>query len=253
MRSPSRPGLAPAILLLLVVAGCVSVPRQSPEARAVELLSASPPPPGRTCQISPLPETLPSPEQLVEVDALRADLGAYLGERQIGPGFVLMSMGYDRFGSNIRRVVIEHDVGTAAADSIQRLVFKHRRTLDEAERDWGVRLRIGVDEAMRLEVGRSEVCAPRPRDAGLAMAMEQTMGAGTRFRGGIRESTIWVRLLVNPQGQVMGATVERGIVGGALMEQRIIDHVRSFFFEPALNDGDPVSGYVSIPLVVRER
>jgi hypothetical protein len=250
-----HPWLRHASLGLLLLAGaCASAPRQAPEARSAELLSSNPPPPGRVCRVVQHPETLPAAELLVDVDALRADVREYMEAEELRSGHVLLSMGYDRFGSNIRRAVIEHSITATAADSIQKLVFTHRRTLEPSEGDWGVRMRIDLDDPPRFDVGRSERCAPRPRDTMLALAMETTMGgSATRYRNGFRESTIWVRLLVNPHGQVTNASVERGIVSGAMLEQRILDHVRSFFFEPALEDGQPASGYVSIPLVVRER
>lgn len=258
MRPPSP--LAALLLgaAVLGLPGCAPNPRlaSAPEARSAELLSSRPAPVGRTCRVTGFPETLPAAEQLVDREALLADLAglAPAPVSRDGTPYVLLSMGYDRFGINVRRAVIEHDVGAAVADSVQKLVFAHRRTLDEGDHDWGVRLRVSlVEGGGRLEVGRMEVCAPRPRDSLLAMAAESPFTGGTRVRGGYRESTVWVRLQVGPNGTVTGAAVERGIVAGMALEQRIFDHVRSLFFEPALQDGQPVSGTISIPVLVRER
>jgi len=254
MRSRPWIRLASLALALSATAGCASrAPTLSPEARSAELLSATPPPAGRTCQVIATPADLPAADRLVEVDALAADLGDLRLEPRDAAGYVLLTMGYDRFGSNIRRTVIEHNVRKEVADSVQKLVFKHRRTADEGEDDWGVRLRIDLDGPPRFAVGRQEFCAPRPRDHAVALAMETTMGAGTRMRDGYRESTLWVRLWVAPSGTVTRAAVERGIVSGLSLEQRVFDYVRTLFFEPALADGHPVTGTISVPVRVLER
>jgi hypothetical protein len=256
MRSPAWIGPTLLGLVFAALTGCSMKPVNTltPEARAAELLSARPAPLGRTCQILAYPAVLPRAEELVEREALLADLAAVAPPEAVAP-YVLLTMGYDRYGINIRRAVIEHNVGAALADSVQKLVFKHRRTTDEAEQEWGVRLRIDLVGDPRFEVGRQEVCAPRPRDSVLAQAITNaaTFGSGTRIRDGFRESTVWVRLQVSPSGSVTGAAVERGIVAGLALEQRIFDHVRALFFEPALQDGHPVSGSISIPVRVRER
>ncbi|MBA4156945.1 MAG: hypothetical protein H0X65_05660 [Gemmatimonadetes bacterium] len=241
---------------LLVLSACASAPQASTsEARRAELLSAQASQPGRSCYVVDTPEELPAADVLVDSAALVRDLATLPRTEQDSAGYVLLSMGYDRFGANIRRAVIEHDVSTAAADSVQKLVFNHRRAVEEGEAqgDWGVRLRIDLDGSPHLQVGRQERCAPRPRDSALAMAMQTTHGTGTRYRGGVRESTVWVRLFVSPQGTVTGAALERGFVQGAMMEQRILDYVRSIFFEPAREDGFPSSGTITIPLTVRQR
>jgi hypothetical protein len=246
--------LAPAGLLALGLGGCAA-PRaaQSPEARSAELLSHSSAPARRHCRIVETPAQVPDPAMLVDVEGLAADLAALPLQHTDSVRYALLSMGYDRFGANIRRDLIEHTLPVAVADSVQKLVFKHRRPVDESDGDWGVRLRLTFDEPLRLETGRQEFCAPRPRDSALALAMETTVGSGTRLRNGLRERTVWVRLFVDSRGTVTNATIERGIVPNSNLEWRIFEHVRTYFFEPALADGRPVTGTVSIPVVVRER
>jgi hypothetical protein len=253
MRSLSRIGAALLGTVVLAFAGCASAPKTSPEARSAELLSSRPSPMGRVCRTIEFPAQLPAAGELLDMEPLAADLAELRGA--LGDtSYALFSMRYDKFGTNIRRAVIEHNLGAALADSVQKLVFKHRQTLPESDGEWGVRMRIGLGpSAPKLEVGRQEICAPRPRDSHLAMAMENTFGASTRYRSGYRESTVWVRLLVSPQGTVSGASIERGLIPTLGIEQRIFDHVRGFFFEPALEDGHPVSGSISVPVVVRLR
>lgn len=236
-----------------VLAGCASAPRADPALRSAELLSERSSGPGRICEVVDRPERLPAADALVDSAALRADIVALLQASEDSTGYVLFSMAFDKHGTNIRRAVIEHDVRPVLADSLQKLVFKHRRTVEESDGDWGVRLRIGLAESPRFDVGRQERCAPRPRDGSLARAIETASlyGTGTRYRGGVRETTVWVRLQIGPSGNVTGAAIERGIVGGTAVEQRIYDFVRTLFFDPALEDGFPTTGYLSIPLVVR--
>jgi hypothetical protein len=252
MNSPA-PLAAILLATLLTAAGCAPAHTVTPAERASALLSSQPPPPGRVCRIDPTPDVLPPVDLLLDTRALTDDLAALPLEGREASGYAILSMGYDPFGSNIRRVMIENDLRAETADSIQKLVFHHRRTVGRAEREWGVRLRIDLDDPARLTVGRQERCAPRPRDSLMALAMETTFGSGVRNRGGYRESTVWVRLMINPSGSVAGAAVERGLVSGVGMEQRIFDYVRSLFFDPALEDGQPVPGMVSVPLVLRER
>lgn len=253
MRSTLLPSFVPLGAALLVLSACASTPTPTSDAPREELLSAQVSQLGRSCHVADTPEELPPADALVDSAALVRDLATLPRTERDSTGYVLLSMGYDRFGANIRRAVIEHNISALAADSLQKLVFKHRRTAEEGEDDWGVRLRVDLDGAPHLRVGRQERCAPRPRDSALAMAIQNTHGTGTRYRGGVRERTVWVRLFVSPQGTVTGAVLERGVVQGARMEQRILDYVRTLFFDPAREDGFPSSGTISIPLVVRQR
>jgi hypothetical protein len=251
----SRMLAAPLAVLVLLGSGCASAPRLSPEQRAAELLTSRPPPAGRLCVISPTPAALPQAGELVDVEALRADLNGVVEPDPRGQRYALFSMGYDRFGSNIRRALIEHNLGASVADSVQALVFKHRRSVEEAEEDWGLRMRIAFAEEPTFAVGRQELCEPRPRDnsVGQAILTESTFGTTTRVRNGRREHRLWVRLLVGPQGTVKGAKIERGIVTSSHLEYQIYNHVRSLFFEPATADGIPVDGSISIPVFVLAR
>lgn len=239
--------------LLATVVGCATArPSYDTVAREV-LLSERTSPPGRSCRVNELPATLPSASDLVEEPELRAAIRDLVGEGQREGQYVLLSMAYDPFGSNIRREVIEHNVPNAVADSVQKLVFSLRRSLPEAEQGWGVRLRIEPAEPVRLRVGRQELCDPVPRDPNLAYAIQHAYGPSSRVRGSARETRLWVRLTVGPRGTVVGAQVERGVAGNSMVVQQVLDYVRSFFFHPALEDGFPTTGTISVPITVRDR
>jgi hypothetical protein len=239
--------------LLAATTGCATT-RPSYDAAAREaLLSERAPPSGRACRISTIPATLPEPSDLVEEQELTAAIRDLLGDRQRDDDYVLFSMAYDRFGSNIRREVIEHNVPDAVADSVQKLVFALRKSLPEAEVGWGVRLRIDTAEPVTLRVGRQELCDPVPRDASLAYAIQQAHGPSRRVRGSVRETRLWIRLTVGPRGTVVGAQVERGAVGSTILVQQVLEYVRTFFFHPALEDGFPTTGTISVPITVRDR
>jgi hypothetical protein len=239
-------------LTVAVLSGCASG-RARPEAfDRAELLSERTSPLGRSCRVAEFPATLPTTAELVDEAALVAETRELVGDRPSREGYVLFSMAYDRFGSNIRRTVIEHDISSSVADSIQKLVFAHRETLDEAPRDWGLRLRMEIGDSIRFRVGRQELCDPAPRDANLAYAMQHTYGSGFRMRGRVRENLVWMRLTVGPRGTVTSAEVERGTVGNTVLLQSLLEYVRSFFFYPALEDGMPTTGTISVPITIRE-
>ncbi|HEX6037274.1 hypothetical protein, partial [Longimicrobium sp.] len=109
----------------------------------------------------------------------------------------------------------------------------------------------------RLRVGRTEVCAPRLRsgeDNGFGVA---AAGGGW---GDVRDAfappavaemydpaTIWVRVALDSRGNVTDARLERGL-GRRAYEMRLLNYVRTISFIPAMEDGYPVPGQLSMPL-----
>jgi len=202
----------------------------------------------RQCEVSPLPARLPAAAVLVDSAALSRDVVS--ARRDQDRGYVLLSLAYDTTGLNIRRAVIEHNVRPLLADSIQQLVFEHRRELDEDEA-LGVRLRIDVGEEVAMRVGRQELCPPVPLDPALETALVHFRSTGTRYRGGQRERTVWVRTYVSAYGTVTASRVERGGLGGVDFERSIFDFVRRYSFRPATIDGMPVAGEILVPVRIR--
>jgi hypothetical protein len=200
------------------------------------------------CHPEEFPETLPTPDMLVDTAALGADIAALAAAHQGMAGFVVLSMGYQRDGINLRRAVIEHSLSPSQADSIQKLVFAHRETLPESQRERGARLRIDIDGGIAYGVDRREYCAPRPRDPDIESAMRSFIGAGVRYRGGRREQVVLLRALIHPSGYVESVTVVRGGISGSTLERELLFYMQQFSFSPATLDGFPTHGHVEVPV-----
>lgn len=239
---------------LLAFAACSTYTGAAPGRAA--LLSDAPAPVGRPCRPSGVPEQLPSANALVDSAALTARVAELWRQAGSPAGHALLAMGYDAGGMNVRRDVIEHRLTDALADTLQRLVFAHRRSVGPAPHEWGVRMRMDLGgEQPVLRVGRREVCAAQPRDA--AMAAFSSFG-GPSFAD-VRErqappgllaaspGTIWVRVALDAGGNVMEARVERTMTRG-LWENRVLSYVRGISFVPATEDGLPVPAQLMFPL-----
>ena len=185
----------------------------------------------------------------------------YVGTSYIGAylitdpaGHVLIGMRYDERGVNVRRAVIERQVPAALADTLQKLVFAYRRALPQAEREWGVRLRMDLGEQPVMRVGRSLVCAPRARDpaAGFGNSVADASFGDVRQSApspGLAESSgaVWVRVVLDAGGNVTDARVERTAIRAAA-EQQVLRYVRNISFIPATEDGYPVPGQLTFAL-----
>lgn len=210
----------------------------------------------RACRVSSHPRVLPPADSLVDSAALVAAAAELWLAAGRPSGHVLYGLRFDREGLNVRRDVIEHRVGPAQADTLQKLAFAHRRQVDPADAEWSVRLRLDLGETPRLRVGRTEICQPRLRSG--------TMGGfGTAMGGGwgdVRDanappalsemydpSTVWVRVALDSRGNVTEARLERSL-GRRTYEMRVLNYVRTISFIPAMEDGYPVPGELSMPL-----
>ena len=246
----------PTLIAVLVVAAACVVPRHTRETDRSSLLSAQAGPSDRSCRIAEQPTVLPPVDELVDSAALHGAIEPLRNAEGFSPGHVLLSMAYDRFGSNIRRAVIEHTVSQSVADSLQRLIFSHRKTAATGE-EWGVRLRIDLTDSLRFRVGRRELCPPMLRNRAIASPLGDIAGGRDRFEpsaGGSgvatgTESTVWVRLLIAPDGSVADARFDRGIPS-RIGEERLLNYVRMLDFEPALDDGIPVPDWLDLQLRV---
>jgi TonB family protein len=209
------------------------------------------------CRVSGYPKALPSADAVVDSAAFTAAAAELWRASGQPAGHVLLGLRFDRGGLNVRRDVIEHRVDQALADSLQRLAFAHRRRVEPADEEWSVRLRLDVGEAPRLRVGRTEVCAPRLRGgAGGGWGSSTAMTGWSDGRGAFAQlavsemtdpSTIWVRVALDARGNVTEARVERSL-GRRMNEMRVLNYVRTISFVPAMEDGYPVPGQLSMPL-----
>lgn len=241
-----------AALLVALAAATAACATARPAPRA-SLLSDSPPAYDRSCSVADAPAELPEPEALVDAAALRADAARLWNAAGRPAGHVLFSLRYDPQGVNIRRAVIEHSVSGALADSLQALVFAHRRETTPAPGEWGVRLRVDLGETPALRVGRREVCRPAPRDVRPRLA-----NVGFDVRDGYASmftqpsmsdmSLVWVRVRLDERGFVTDARIERSLVRGQSTEMRLLNYVRTLTFHPAREDGYPVPGEASFPI-----
>lgn len=242
--SPPLRLLAPAALLA-ALGGCAALGMRSvpPDPSLLTESRAARP---RECRPVEVPAELPRPEHLVDTAALDAAV-AELREAGLPlRGHLLLSMGYAPDGTNVRRAVIEHTLRPRAADSLQQLVFAHRRALPRGPAEWGVRLRLDLDGQVRYRVGRREVCAPRVTDPLVLDGSTGTMDRRPPTAGAYQ--TVWVRIHVDELGRVTDARVERGMVRRGPLELLLMNHVRSLSFEPAREDGRPVPIQLSLPV-----
>lgn len=250
------PRVLVALAALLALPACAMLQPSSvytPE----ELLSDAPPRPlDRSCRISAFPETLPAADALVDSAAFTAAAAEAWRAAGSPAGHVLLALRYDREGVNVRRDVIEHRVSDALAEALQRLAFEHRRRGDAAAGEWSVRLRVDLGKVPRVRVGRTEVCSARLRSApemgwggpvAAAWGDARSQWAPPSAAEMAGPSTVWVRVALNSRGQVTDARVERGIARVGT-ENRVLNYVRSIAFIPAMEDGYPVPGQLSMPL-----
>ncbi len=217
------------------------------------LLSEGPQHRDRACGVAARPEQLPEAAELVD-DAFGAD-AARLWEAAGRPaGYVLLSMGYDREGVNVRRAVLEHSDGVTPelADELQRAVFAHRLKAAPAREEWGVRLRVELGPEPALRVGRREQCRAAPREwehrsASGGYDVRQVLASSLSAPSPADRDLVWVRVRLDARGIVTDARVERTILRGS-WENRVLGYVRSLQFLPALEDGQPVPGEATLPL-----
>jgi hypothetical protein len=240
-----RPSGSIAIALTLVVGACGA----HGAAEAGNLAGG----PARAATASPLcrplalPATLPPADVLVDSAALVRAAAVLLP----APGdarSAVVALRFDPDGVNVRRDVIEHDLTPALADSLQRLVFAHRRRTPPAEREWAVRLRLEFNGEPTARTERGLGCEPHPRER---LAIASTVGnPWSVWReavpvGGGEAATVWVRVRIDERGMVMDARADR-IHGPRSTEAHLIAYVRSLHWIPATEDGHPVQGETSI-------
>jgi hypothetical protein len=245
-----------ALAALLALPACAVLQPDALHGRE-DLLSDTPRRPlSQACRVSGHPEALPSADALVDSAALTAAAAELWRASGGAAGYVLLGLRYDREGVNVRRDVIEQRGAEALADTLQQLAFAHRRRAEPADGEWSVRLRVDLGEAPRLRVGRTEICAPRLRgggDGGWTSAMGGGWGdvrdafAPTAMAELYDPSTIWVRVALDARGNVTEARLERS-VGRRTHEMRVLNYVRTISFVPAMEDGYPVPGQLSMPL-----
>ena len=233
-----------ALAALLAVPSCATHQR----AALTTLLSDRPHLDNR-CHVSPDPTVLPAAAQLVDSAALAPAVTDAWKQAGSPAGYVLVSLRFDRTGLNVRRQVIETTVARPLADSVQKLVFAARRNVRPAEREWGVRMRIDLAEQPGMRVGRWEMCSPAPRDR-YALNDFQQWDVRSDQPAPDPAGLAWVRVRLDPRGNVTDARIERSIVLLGRLEPRILALARTLSFEPATEDGYPVPAETSVAIPI---
>lgn len=244
----------PAFLRILVALACLVGPagcahRSGPgEPRQEYLLSERPPERGRQCRIADDPPSLPAVDAVVDSAALEGMLRNLRSTRQPIAGYAILSMAFDENGWNAVREIVEHDLPAEVADSLQKLVFEHRRTVAPGK-PWGVRLRIDLDETPLFRVGRQEICAPRALSYPSAGSPNNAWDRGSLLITLTHQNSVWAHVLVDAQGRVSTARLEQTGLN-ARWESFVLGLVQSMHFAPATVDGIPFATWtrVRIPL-----
>ncbi|HEX8906248.1 MAG TPA: energy transducer TonB [Longimicrobiaceae bacterium] len=244
----SRRGVMALGCAAWLAAGCAT----SGPTQREQLLGGGDAPAGRRCWLMREPERLPAAAELIDSAAFRAETTRLWAAAGRPGGFVLFTIRHAAEGMQVRRVVIETTLPAALADTLQKLVFARRRETAPAREEWGVRLRVDPRDDVRLRVGRSLECAPRPRDreyqnAGTPFDVRETRAEGMAAPPLTDADVAWVRVRTNADGLVTDARVERGPPRGP-WEQRLLAFVRAMSFWPALQDGQPVAGELALPV-----
>ncbi|HKP75490.1 MAG TPA: energy transducer TonB [Longimicrobiaceae bacterium] len=238
----------PRLTLLLAAVSVATLQACAPRGLASAPASAR----DRACTVVRDPAVLPSPGDLLDVGRFRADANRLWSEDGRPRGAVVFSLRHAADGAQVRRAVIESTVDTLLADSLQRLVFAHRRQAPASAAEWAVRLRVELGDSMALAVGRPVECAARPREwafraSGGSFDVREGDAMASAAQPPTDAGTVWVRVRVDASGQVTDARVERGIRRGG-WEERLLNWVRTQAFDPATEDGYPVPAELTLPV-----
>jgi hypothetical protein len=235
---------AAALCLLLAAGGCAPGMARSDE------LDPAVQPVGR-CGPESLRDPLPNVAALLDTARLSASLDEMRRSTGLESGSVVMTLWFEPDGLNIRRDPVLHTMTPEAVGTVQDLVFASLRKAPEREAPWGARLLIQMDGRVGYAIAPREYCPPRPLSAQVETELASYIGAGLRYRNGVRERVMLMRLAVDPLGFVYDAVVERGGTAGGSYERRLRDELRSLRFYPAVLDGVPVHGEILVPIRVR--
>jgi len=235
------------LTLVGLMAACAPA-RSDPLARSVALLSAAPAPEGRQCRLQRLPDQPLSVDLLVDSAALSADILPL--HRSAGGGYVLFSMNYDRNGWNSRRVVIEHNLTEALADSLQLLLFTNLRQTEPGE-PWGVRLRVDMEDPIRFRLGQQEFCEPRLRTHSDLVRSASPFDVRASAAGSPTEqNTAWLAVEIEASGTISDVRIQRS-TRNIRNAAPLLNFGHSLSFDAALLDGIPVASVAIVPLRLR--
>lgn len=228
-----------AALLLAAVAGCATERAAASAGGDVRGLR-------RGCEPAELPVVLPSAADLVDSLALAKDLRALQLARDTVRGEALLSMAYDNSGLNVRRTLVRHTLPRAVADSLQQLVFAHRKMVAPGQ-EWGAQLQVGLGNEIRIAVKRQTICPPqlrRTRSTPTPNVIE--LPRRSHAVQGPRR-TVRVRVLVDENGRVQRAKLVGGVMDSR-EEAQLLSSLYALTFEPGLEDGVPTPAWTTVTI-----
>jgi hypothetical protein len=241
---------SPSALLLLLLASC-GPPREEPAALLLSERAVTAP---GTCGPHATPARLPGADLLVDSARLVRRIAEHAAAAELpAEGDLTLAMSYDEDGLNIRREIVAHTLTPLLADTLQKMVFAEVRRLDELPEPLDVRLVLYLPGAA-MEVQRSVYCPPRPRDPRVEGQLHglDAVAAGVRYRRGVRERNVLMRLFVAPAGYVVRVEVARGGMVPPSILRSVAEELRQHTFHPALLDGRPVEGWIEMPFRIRD-
>jgi hypothetical protein len=244
---PRLPQLLLLVAVLVPVGACRSGPGVDPADLYVTPVASR----GATCSPEAFPTTLPGADVVVDSVALVRRIGELLAGDPSRAGWVRFSLSFDPTGDVLRRDVLEHTTTTEVADTVWHLAFDMVREVDPSQREWGVRLRVDVDDPVALEVERREFCPPTARSPEMQAAMRSYSPPGVRVRSGMRERSLRVHASVDQFGAVTTARIVGGQYAGSSLERDVAVYLRQFQFNPATVDGDATAAWIEVPVRVR--
>ena len=231
------PRLRPARLLAAALV-LAALPTSAHAQRRSVLLSDSPAPAGRRCEVAKRPRALPALSAVVDSAGLQQALAADSTLRGAA-GSVLLSMRFDAAGALGWVRPIEGDLPEGAQAAVQQIVQRFVRGGARQDEPWSVRLRVQAGAAPELRLGRSEICPVDHGPGASARATEQVTGQDIAEMNRATESRIQVR--VSPQGQVADVRVLQSS-GSRILDDMAVRSARESRFLPELVDGIAVEG-----------
>ena len=231
LRPPLR-GLAVALVLAALPMAPAHAQRRS------ALLSDSPPPAGRRCEVAKRPRALPALAAVVDSAGLLQALAADSALKGAA-GSVLLSLRFEPAGALAWARPIEGDLPAGAQARVQGIVQRFLRSAGRQDEPWSVRLRVQVGTAPELRLGRSEICPVQHAPGAVQTMAERLTGQDIAEMNRAGESRIQVR--VSPGGQVMDIRVVQSS-GSRIMDDMMVRSSRESRFLPELVDGIPVEG-----------
>ena len=225
---------------LLLTLACAS---GSPD-RAAVLLTNAPPPEGRLCHVATNPVTLPSAGVLVDSVGLINSVRVGKGERT---GYALLSLSFDEHGHPVWVRMIENNFGSDQPQAVESLVSRMLRPEAPAP-SWSVRLKVLVDTAPRLQIGRSELCPAVP--SGTVEIRTRQVVSG-RSLATLREParpprTTRFAILVDTTGRLLDSRLLE-TSGDGDVDRQFQSALQSRQLRPTLLDGKPVVAWTEWP------